>query len=278
MPEEPEPTFARSLNRPSSQSNRSGFTLTELLVVMAVLAVLAAVLLPVVAGARQRSATATCASNLRQIAVAFTQYCADYDQTFPGSRVTEVHTLADVDQLWFWQIHPYLRDSVLLHCPADNVTDARRALSAALPEAYADPDLPALSYGANWDMTWAAGQGNPLGKVAALQYPSQTLLAADGTEPWAFGPVYTDRNGVRWSHTAYANGPPEADPPSLYYHGGRSGMGHERHGAGSFVAFFDGHVALIPADHFTCRLAPMPGSNRRVSVQWPIISPDAIPP
>lgn len=275
MPEAPDPALTGRTHH-----RHPGLTLTELLVAVAVamLAVLAAVLLPVLTAARQRAGTATCSSNLRQIAVALTQYCADYDGTFPASRVTEVRVLADVDRLWFRQIHPYLRDPDLLHCPADPVRDARRTLSGALPETHDDPGLPAVSYGANWDLIWAAAQGSPQGRVAALPYPAHTLLAADCTEPWAFGPVYEDRGGVRWSHAAYANGPPESHPANIYHHGGRSGMGHERHGTGSFVAFHDGHVAHIPADRFVHTTAVRPGSNRRISVQWPLISPDAVPP
>jgi prepilin-type N-terminal cleavage/methylation domain-containing protein/prepilin-type processing-associated H-X9-DG protein len=257
---------------------KPGFTLIELLVVIAVLAVLASLLLPVLSAARAAAGRATCTSNLRQLAVAFGQYCRDYDDTMPPDGSGHIRSLEDVDQLWFSRVRPYFRDDRILHCPSDNVTNARRTLSAALPESWDDPELPAVSYGANWDMILAAARGGSHAKVAALPHPTQTLLVADATEPWAFGPVYVDQKGDRWSHIAYANGPPEADPVSVYFHGGRSGMSHERHATGSLVAFFDGHVAFVSAARFTRGLSVDPASGRGVEVQWPVVSPVAIPP
>jgi prepilin-type processing-associated H-X9-DG protein len=60
------------------------------------------------------------------------------------------------------------------------------------------------------------------------------------------------------------------------YHGGRSGMGHERHGAGSHVAFLDGHVAFMSAERFENVMRAEP--RHLVQVQRPIIWPGAVPP
>jgi prepilin-type processing-associated H-X9-DG protein len=155
------------------------------------------------------------------------------------------------------------------------VRNAQRTFSNGLPEEHDRPGLPALSYGANWDMMSAAKDGRPEAKLASIRYSSQMLLVADCTEPWAFGPVYVDGRGVRWSHIAYANGPPEYKP-FLIQHGGRSGAGHERHGDGSNIAYMDGHVGFLRADAFVNR--PEYPNSQVPQVQRPIISPWGVPP
>jgi prepilin-type N-terminal cleavage/methylation domain-containing protein len=85
------------------KSNR-GFTLIELLVVIAIIAILAAILFPVFAKAREKARQATCASNLKQIGTATQMYVQDYDEYFPapypgGSWGT--------GRYWFDLIRPY---------------------------------------------------------------------------------------------------------------------------------------------------------------------------
>lgn len=62
---------------------RRGFTLIELLVVIAIIAILAAILFPVFAQAREKARQTTCVSNLKQIGTAFMMYVQDYDETYP---------------------------------------------------------------------------------------------------------------------------------------------------------------------------------------------------
>lgn len=70
----------------SHSSTRRAFTLIELLVVIAIIAILAAILFPVFAKAREKARQATCASNERQLAVAFLGYIQDYDESFPPTQ------------------------------------------------------------------------------------------------------------------------------------------------------------------------------------------------
>jgi prepilin-type N-terminal cleavage/methylation domain-containing protein/prepilin-type processing-associated H-X9-DG protein len=256
---------------------RRGFTLIELLVVIVIIAILAAILFPVFAQARAAARKASCASNLHQLAMGFTAYFQDYDETFPANGVWHLGAVDDVKKLWFNQIEPYVKNNGVLHCPADSVKNAQRTFSDALPDHQNDPGLPALSYRANWDMMSAAYYGQPEAKIASIQYASQTLLVSDCTEPWAFGPVYIDPNnsGLRWSHIAYANGPPVV-ASSTPCHGGHSGLGHERHEDGSNIAFMDGHVRFLRASAFVSRTEGRNGQS--VPVQRPIISPDGVPP
>lgn len=83
---------------------RHAFTLIELLVVVAILAILAAVLLPTLARAREQGRKAVCASNLRQISQSFAQYVADYDAAYPNTGNPTLFA----GRSWRWPLQPYL--------------------------------------------------------------------------------------------------------------------------------------------------------------------------
>src|SRR5688572_8152662 len=90
------------------QRERSGFTLIELLVVIAIIAILAAILFPVFARARENARRASCQSNLKQIALGVKQYTQDYDEKFPA-RYTDFAQVGPTDQTGGWAIliQPY---------------------------------------------------------------------------------------------------------------------------------------------------------------------------
>ena len=113
-------------------SSRCGFTLVEMLTVIAIIAALAALLLPVLALARGRAREIVCVSNLRQIGMAMKIYCQDYDGVYPwGVDPTDKYT----PQMWnafpafkaqipgMPMLHtlliPYVRGASIFHCPAD---------------------------------------------------------------------------------------------------------------------------------------------------------------
>jgi prepilin-type N-terminal cleavage/methylation domain-containing protein len=73
----------------NSVRRRSAFTLIELLVVIAIIAILAAILFPVFAQAREKARQAACLSNLKQIGTGVMMYVQDYDETFPQSSVQQ---------------------------------------------------------------------------------------------------------------------------------------------------------------------------------------------
>jgi prepilin-type N-terminal cleavage/methylation domain-containing protein/prepilin-type processing-associated H-X9-DG protein len=94
---------------------RSGFTLIELLVVIAIIAILAAILFPVFAKAREKARQSSCLSNLKQLALGVLQYAQDYDERFPmavaGGPTPPVYLFPEL-------IDPYLKNTQIWQCPS----------------------------------------------------------------------------------------------------------------------------------------------------------------
>lgn len=94
------------------QHNRA-FTLIELLVVIAIIAILAAILFPVFAQAREKARSASCTSNVRQMGIAAVMYAQDYDETYPG--------------MWQWSPLAILAHSPYLYPPGWTLQQAEQA-------------------------------------------------------------------------------------------------------------------------------------------------------
>ncbi|MBM3458756.1 MAG: DUF1559 domain-containing protein [Armatimonadetes bacterium] len=92
--------------------NRRGFTLIELLVVIAIIAILAAILFPVFAQAREKARQAACMSNVKQIGLGVMMYSQDYDEKLPILGV-----LAEGRGRWMWQVNPYVKNRQVFTCP-----------------------------------------------------------------------------------------------------------------------------------------------------------------
>jgi len=99
-------TLHQATRRPS---RAKGFTLIELLVVIAIIAILAAILFPVFARARENARRSSCQSNEKQIALGFKQYLQDYDEKYPP---------ATPGTLWPTAINVYTKSVQILRCPS----------------------------------------------------------------------------------------------------------------------------------------------------------------
>lgn len=108
-------------------TSRRGFTLIELLVVIAIIAILAAILFPVFAKAREKARTSSCSSNLKQLQLGILQYTQDYDETFPMVRGYDAPNPLNgnaVECIDFRAVtQPYVKNIQVLHCPSNTQTN-----------------------------------------------------------------------------------------------------------------------------------------------------------
>ena len=101
-------------------TRRNGFTLIELLVVIAIIAILAAILFPVFAQAREKARAISCASNLRQLGIAYMQYNQDYDEYTPivsKQKLPGGINGSGYVQTWYMLLQPYAKSVKLFVCP-----------------------------------------------------------------------------------------------------------------------------------------------------------------
>jgi prepilin-type N-terminal cleavage/methylation domain-containing protein/prepilin-type processing-associated H-X9-DG protein len=223
---------------------RIGFTLIELLVVVAIIAILAALLLPALSGTKQTAQRIKCVSNLRQLGLAAQMYFDDNEgRTFPyNSGATNGGVI-----YWFgWLqngaegerefdatlgvLYPYLLGRGVEICPSLNYSDAQFKLKAA-----------GAAYGYGYNFHVASTNGLPPFTLAQVRNTSETALFADAAQindfqapaspdnPMIEEWYYVDYNASLWSY-------PNA---------------HFRHVQRANVVFIDGHVE---------RERPVPGS------------------
>ena len=101
---------------------RNGFTLIELLVVIAIIAILAAILFPVFAKAREKARQASCLSNVKQVGLGMLMYTQDYDERFvitDAASMTAWAAAGNHYSVWYRAIMPYVKNTQLFVCPSD---------------------------------------------------------------------------------------------------------------------------------------------------------------
>jgi prepilin-type N-terminal cleavage/methylation domain-containing protein/prepilin-type processing-associated H-X9-DG protein len=103
------------------QTRKSGFTLIELLVVIAIIAILAAILFPVFAQAREKARQISCLSNVKQIGLGLAMYVQDYDEIMPAAfaQVVPINGGASEYINYDDQIAPYIKNKQVFACPSD---------------------------------------------------------------------------------------------------------------------------------------------------------------
>ena len=195
-----------------------GLTVMELLVVLGILVVLAAVLFPVLSRARAAARTANCVGHLRQIAQAQRMYSDDHDRTFVPARTLAPGT-GTRGVTWCVLLQPYIKSEQILICPDD--PDPRpTASSICLPHSYGVNYL--LSFNAAW------GGRSFVSSLSHVKRPSEVVSFFEirGSAE-AMGGSYVEHRVSR------------VDP---------------RHdGMGNF-AFLDGHIKKLSLDAANSRL------------------------
>lgn len=199
---------------------REGFTLIELLVVIAIIAILAAILFPVFARARENARKSNCQSNLKQMGIAFTMYAQDYDERLFGARMHK--------EGWTGAIQPYVKNTGIFACPSWNGN------LAAIPRGSACGGCggwtSVLWGGYTYANTNAAGgcaHWNDAIPLAGMDRPADRIIVYDGTCP---------------------HGTPSAALPNpiTSFHVDSVDSGQKsRHTDGYNACFFDGHVKWL---------------------------------
>src|ERR1700736_2322037 len=114
----------------SRHRQREGFTLIELLVVIAIIAILAAILFPVFAQAREKARQASCMSNMRQFSTAGMMYTQDWDEMYVPAFKYYLGQ-SNCQGLYWWDdlLQPYIKNQLLPLCPSWNATEGCSAPS-----------------------------------------------------------------------------------------------------------------------------------------------------
>jgi prepilin-type N-terminal cleavage/methylation domain-containing protein/prepilin-type processing-associated H-X9-DG protein len=230
---------------------KSGFTLIELLVVIAIIAILAAILFPVFARARENARRSSCQSNLKQIGLGLIQYSQDYDEQMIrasyGAGFGDSYSRIDRYK-WMDASQPYLKSTQIFNCPSDS--DARNT-----PYVYSVPGVgpnPATtaanpkfgSYTLNCagDNRTAPSSNASDVSQASLQEPSTTLWAADaeitGTTDYSYRFLGSNMSVIKGDPS------PQRIASNI---GSSAGIGN-RHLETANILFCDGHVKSLKLD------------------------------
>jgi prepilin-type processing-associated H-X9-DG protein/prepilin-type N-terminal cleavage/methylation domain-containing protein len=230
---------------------RWGFTLMELLVVLAIMVILAALLFPVFVQARAMAYRATCSQHLKQIAQAGMMYLQDYDDRFPSCYKSDAPPFS-IDPRTTLQ--PYLRNWSVLYCP-----ERQTILDECLdPINEFQPRSRCMGYGYNWgsDLKWNAVGGKADGLVRPISNGTTVAIGVCMAEVAAPARCffYGDTNDyefvtlLRLAMPGVRSDTPNAEGKNPL------GMAFEppRHSGGNNFAFVDGHVQWLrfPGGHW----------------------------
>ena len=233
---------------------RSGFTLIELLVVIAIIAILAAILFPVFAQAREKARQATCMSNLKQTGLAVLMYAGDYDEQLPWGASNG----GGVTTTWYDLVEPYVKvgasgfgyttgvgAKTFYVCPSFANKQVPIGSGDPSPAVFPDAQVtPAMSYAANGNAmpmfnknlnSWFPGPN--LTGLASQDAPATLVLASHalGTRPAVGGDDVTSACVGLESGTPA--GAPAAQGGAVVYCAGRY-----KHNGGSVYLLSDGHA------------------------------------
>jgi len=180
---------------------RHGFTLIELLVVIAIIAILAAILFPVFAKAREKARQTSCLSNLKQIGLGFLMYAQDYDETLFGSR--------GVLGGYAGAITPYVKNTQIFKCPSTNYSRYYGGTGCAVCGNLGAAPLPGAYFGGytyvNSTPTWGCLGSTAAAKLGSYDTPSSFPLIYDGTCLQNTNPASGSRNANFIAHNEGLN-------------------------------------------------------------------------
>jgi len=209
---------------------RRAFTLIELLVVIAIIAILAAILFPVFARARENARRASCMSNLKQIGLGVMMYLQDYDEKYPLAYFATTQTppvfTSWGSTYWFWPqiIYPYVKSTQVFVCPSSTNSDPL-----------------SLNYGVNQLMIATSSTS-----MATISAPANKYIIMDAGYYRLHPEFIYDSSNSAYHGAPYffpGEGKAGADCSWTTY----SECNNGRHFEGGNMVFADGHVKWLKA-------------------------------
>ena len=191
---------------------KSAFTLIELLVVIAIIAILAAILFPVFARARENARRASCQSNLKQIGLGLLQYAQDYDEKLCNSRYgSDTNSDNGDNYKWMDAIFPYVKSEQIFTCPSDIDQTVGGVVYSTQYRRNTTLTAPSASYFGSYSINEAYGnnndprEGGPAAanlSLASVDDPAGTVWLTDAAigQP---GATYGKYRINFWSYGTY---------------------------------------------------------------------------
>jgi prepilin-type N-terminal cleavage/methylation domain-containing protein/prepilin-type processing-associated H-X9-DG protein len=216
----------------TQRPDRRGFTLIELLVVIAIIAILAAILFPVFARAREAARQSSCLSNTRQMSNAVMMYVQDNDEVYPymwmggaGNVHVPVGQTASTNYfIWAEAIYPYVKNAGVYQCPSQKFTQAQ---------------MPYSTFPVSYNYNGNASGGASGTSMATIGAPATTVLLYDGwtMDAWWYP---QDQASLLSGLTSWTPASPSPVTWSTTYWNLV-----RRHNGGTNVAFADGHSKWV---------------------------------
>ncbi len=223
-----------------------GFTLIELLVVITIISILAAILFPVFARARENARRTSCQSNLKQIGIAMSMYSQDYDERLVPQAIYGPNKTGDGQTSFNWNycLDPYIKSEQVYLCPSRNQQTMVRYNEPETNYGYNRAGQPSDSLVRSGSANYALGgawdaAGNQLGwstvlTLAAVPNPSDTVVIGDAVT-W----LQAEANGLAYWGNGYPYLHWSANNPAT---GAATGSPDPRHFDGANFVYLDGHV------------------------------------
>jgi len=260
------------------EKRRLGFTLIELLVVIAIIAILAAVMFPIFAKAKESARRAACVGNLKQLATAFRLYMDDFGK-YPGraSYPTGSTPPADtIHSLWIAQVYRYGRNVKIFQCPnaiqqwSITTTNPWNGRTQTYKTSYSYNEY--LFYQGNVPPTY------PFASESQIRSTRSTAMVADGYQhslfhDWNDAGAWADVDGCPsgMNRIRYSDGPRIAGGKTYW------NIKYVRH-MGPNIVFCDLHVQMVNKEKF--KAENYPGRNHMTDGQivreFPIVYPNAV--
>jgi prepilin-type N-terminal cleavage/methylation domain-containing protein/prepilin-type processing-associated H-X9-DG protein len=251
---------------------KAGFTLIELLVVIAIIAILAAILFPVFAQAREKARQSSCLSNCKQIGTAVWMYAQDYDEhlpnagpDWPGNNKHPVYRAGYGWAMWAILLDPYIKSRQVWVCPSG-------PSSGGAYEWGPSRDRIKVNLGYNEYLFWQVDKKNNWHSLAALAGTPAGVAGIAVIADSALGGIFHDWGPDDPGHRKMPDEAPGWGMHRLKCAAAYPSPGkcpHRHPGGGASVVFADGHASFIPGGRIR-------GGNA-LPYEWPVVNPTKQP-